>query len=389
MTNNQNIFNLSPEELNLTLQLQEIIVKEINNNAGVIPFSRYMELALYYPGLGYYSNPLFKFGAKGDFVTAPLVSNLFGYLIANQLNELFSFGVKPQILEFGAGNGKLAVDILEKLGDRLDNYYILELSADLIMRQQQTIQESLPAQAHKVKWLQTLPQKFEGIMLANEVLDAQPCNLVQYQDGQYTNVGVTYDNTSNSFQYKNYYADTETLELAKTLQIPQLNHYLSEISLSSRGFIRSIGDSLTHGAILLIDYGYGQNEYYHPQKSVGTLRGFYRQHVLDSVLIYPGLIDITTSVEWTSIATTAIESGLELIGYSNQANFLINCGLINMLEDLKNNLNETQYLRLSNQVNKLISQNEMGTIFKVCGFSKGVDQDSWIGFSNGDLTYSL
>lgn len=378
---------LSTSELALSQELAEIIVDEIKQSAGqVLPFNRYMELALYYPQLGYYSNPLFKFGAKGDFVTAPLISNLFGYMLARQLNELFSFGIKQNILEVGAGNGKLAVDILSSLGDSVQNYFILELSADLIAWQQETIASKVPHLKDKVIWLNELPRDFNGVILANEVLDAQPCELVSYHDGVAGGLGVTYQDGKFSFK-------PCQLSQSATHTVGQLaldyHDYITEIHTANQGFVKALAESLVHGAVLLIDYGVSQAEYYHPQKARGSLRGFFRQHVLDDILVYPGLIDITSSVNWTSIVTTAIENDLEFIGYTNQGSFLINCGITNVMHELKAQLPEAQYLQLSNQVNKLISHNEMGESFKVCGFSKGIDEDSWLGFSDFDRSYSL
>lgn len=389
MSNNElnSLFQLSPDEQDLTQCLQQIIRAEIETNSGVISFSRYMELSLYYPGLGYYSNPLFKFGEHGDFVTAPLVSNLFGQLLARQIIELFGFGVKPQVLEFGAGNGQLAVDILKALGDKLDVYYILELSADLASRQAECIRDEVPQFASKVVWLNNLPAEFEGVMLANEVLDAQPCNLVHFDAGQIDGVGVTCDE-SGRFSYVNYTLDAESLAIANELNLSYVD-YLTEVNLASRGFMRSLATSLKHGAILLIDYGYGESEYYHVDKTRGTLRGFYRQHVLNDVLKYPGLIDITASVNWSSIATIGIDSGLDLIGYTTQAGFLFNCGLAELMVQRKAELSAPQYLSLSNQINKLISPSEMGEAFKVCGFSKGLDPENWLGFSHYDKSYAL
>ncbi|MBX9598645.1 MAG: SAM-dependent methyltransferase [Burkholderiales bacterium] len=385
--NNAELFQLSPEEHQLTQKLQNIINHEIEQAGGTISFARYMELALYYPSLGYYSNPLFKFGAGGDFITAPLISDLFGQLIARQISELFSFGVAAGILEFGAGNGKLACDILMMLGAQITHYYILELSADLALWQRAVIAEKCPEYLSKVVWLESLPERFNGVMLANEVLDAQPCNLVRVNNQEITELGIGYSLDFGYF-YHDYRSNSPAVNAARELNLPYLN-YQTEINLSSRGFIRSLSESLERGAILLIDYGYGESEYYHPQKNRGTLRGFYRQQVLDSVLYYPGICDITASVDWSSIVSTALDSGLEFIGYTTQANFLLNCGLAKQMQQLKSELSEPEYLKISNQINKLVSPNEMGESFKVCGFSKNIEQDEWLGFSSGDRSYSL
>ncbi|MDD3266243.1 MAG: SAM-dependent methyltransferase [Burkholderiales bacterium] len=383
---NQLFENLSDEESELTYQLQNIIKKEIYDSNGNIPFSRYMELALYYPKIGYYSNPLFKFGAKGDFITAPLVSNLFGHMLATQMNEIFSFGVHANVMEIGAGNGKLASDILIAMGDIIDKYYILELSANLKSWQKETIENKVPQYLHKVIWLDALPSNFEGIIFANEVLDAQPCDLISFDNGIAHGVGVTI--RDDKFAYDTYKLNEISKEYVLDLNL-DYHDYLTEIHLQNKAFINSISHTLKRGALIFIDYGVGEKEYYHPHKVRGSLRGFFRQHVIDDVLMYPGLIDITTSVNWTNIALSGIQSGLELIGYTNQGSFLINCGLVDMLSNLKSTISDSQYLQISNQVNKLISQNEMGDLFKVCGFSKGISQSDWIGFSNFDKSYLL
>lgn len=378
--------NLTNEEKELTNKLQNIIKNEIEQNNEIISFSRYMELALYYPELGYYSNPLFKFGAKGDFVTAPLVSNLFGHILSRQINEIFSFGVETNVLEFGAGNGKLAADILLTIGDKLEQYYILELSANLKNWQYETIKTKAPEYVNKVIWLDALPEKFDGVIIANEVLDAQPCDLVSFDNGTPYGIGVTY--RDNRFTYDSYNLNDKQNDYVNNLNL-DYHDYLTEVHLYNQAFITSIANMLNHGAIILVDYGVGEKEYYHPQKARGTLRGFFRQHLLDDVLIYPGLIDITSSVNWSNIAVSGIKNSLELIGYTNQGSFLVNCGLTDLLLELKQSLSDSEYLQLSNQVNKLISQNEMGDAFKVCGFSKGISQADWTGFSTFDKSYLL
>lgn len=383
---NQLFENLSDEELDLTNQLQNIIKKEISDNNNNIPFSRYMELALYYPGLGYYSNSLFKFGDKGDFITAPLVSNLFGHMLATQINEIFSFGIQHNVMEIGAGNGKLASDILIAMGDIVDKYYILELSANLKIWQKETIESKAPQYLHKVVWLDSLPNSFEGVVFANEVLDAQPCDLISFDKGVAYGVGVTLQN--DKFVYDTYELNDDAQKYVLDLHL-DYHDYLTEIHLQNQAFINSISNMLTRGATIFIDYGVGEKEYYHSQKVRGSLRGFFRQHVINDVLLYPGLIDITTSVNWTNIALSGVNAGLELIGYTGQGSFLINCGLTNTLSKIKASLSESQYIQISNQVNKLIAQNEMGDSFKVCGFSKGLSQSDWVGFSDFDKSYLL
>lgn len=386
--NQDKVFNLTAKEQQLSNQLSQIIKQEIKNSkGGVIPFERYMELALYYPGLGYYCNGLYKFGAKGDFITAPTTSWIFGHLLAEQAAELINFGTNAMILEFGAGNGRLAADILLALGESLHKYYIVELSSDLIAWQKETISQHVPQYLAKVEWLNSLPEEFNGIILANEVLDAQPVSIIRCNNEQIIGLGVS-NNTENQFYFTEYSLNPVQLQLAQSLPLPGAN-YQTEIHTLSRIFISSLAKILKHGALILIDYGYGEREYYMPHKNKGTIRSFYQHLLIENVLLNPGLMDITASVEWSGIATAGIDNGLELIGYTTQANFLINCGLTSLLDQLHAKLSYAKYLELSNQANKLISLNEMGEIFKVMGFSKGLTQDSWLGFTKGDRSYLL
>ncbi len=387
MNNQIDIFTcLTEDEKRLSYELKQIIVNEINQNGGVISFSKYMELALYYPQLGYYSNDLFKFGSQGDFITAPLVSNLFGFLLAKQFQEIFSFGVSNSVLEFGAGNGKLASDILQSIGEEIDKYYILELSANLKSWQKQTLEKTVPQYLDKVVWLDQLPLHFDGVVIANEVLDAQPFDLIRYDDGNVLGVGVGF--YGDDFTYADTKLVNTTNEIVKELQY-DYHDYITEVHTANKQFMQTIAQMIGKGALIFIDYGSGEQEYYHSQKARGNHRGFFRHHVLDSVLVYPGLIDITTNVNFSLVATTAIENGLELIGYTTQGNFLLNCGLVDLMKQLHEKLSNEQYLKVSNQVNKLISNNEMGELFKVIGFSKGVLESEWCGFTTSDRSYLL
>jgi SAM-dependent MidA family methyltransferase len=384
---NDKLFTLEPEQEVLTDQLKQVISADINSNNGHIPFSRYMELALYHPQLGYYNNLLYKFGSQGDFVTAPLTSELFGTCISNQILELFDNQVNPDILEFGAGNGQLMLDVLGRIGRQIKKYYILELSANLVNLQKQRLEHELPECKDKVVWLSDLPQNFNGVILANEVLDAQPCELIHWCQNQVSLRGIA--NLDNNFVYVDVQARGEVLDIANALPVGQKSDYIAEISLSNRGFMASLNECMTRGVILLIDYGYPASEYYNEARCRGTLRGFFRQHQLDDVLIYPGLIDITSSVDFTAIATSGIDAGLDFIGYTTQANFLINCGVVSELETKEQQLGNVEYLKLSNQVNRLISPNEMGEAFKVIAFSKNIDFADFMGFSTGDKSHVL
>ncbi len=382
-----NIFSLSVEESELTNTLKHLIIEEINQ-AHAIQFSRFMELALYHPQYGYYNNLLHKFGKFGDFVTAPLVSNLFAVCLSKQVKELWQ-QIKHQntVLEIGAGNGQLMLDMLKNIGDELDYYYILELSSSLTILQQDLLKTELPHMVDKVKWLNELPSNFDGVIIANEVLDAQPCELFCVKNDIYYLKNIGYD--GSSFVYLDEKInETNTSTLVESIrQLPKINsNYTSEINMISRAFINSLADCLNTGCIILIDYGYGEDEYYNLKHSNGTLRGFFRQHLLNDVLNYTGLIDITSSVDFTAVAQTAISAGLDIIDYTSQANFLINCGIVEHINNVKNT---SDYLKLTNQINRLTSPNEMGEIFKVIGLSKNLDFCDWLGFKNHSLTHLL
>lgn len=384
---------LSPEELELTTRLKQKIIREINTDdilaSKSIPVSRYIELALYEPQDGYYNNLLHKFGKDGDFITAPVVSGLFGLCIAKQIQELWQYTIAPRnILEIGAGNGQLMIDLLLAMGDQIECYFVLELSSSLISFQQQRLQMKCPDLYHKVVWLDTLPDEFDGLVLANEVLDAQPTEVLVWENGVVQQRMVTVDKNNDLVYTTQDVASAELLKLANQIKV-EPSDYISEINLSNMGFIKSLAEMLQNGFIILIDYGYPAREYYSMARTEGTLRGFFRHSLLNDILVNPGLIDITCSVDFSSIAITAIENKLDFIGYTTQASFLLNCGLLDLIDKKQNKLTDTQYAKLSNQANYLTSPDEMGELFKVIGFSKNIDFGDWMGFSNNDRSGTL
>lgn len=384
------LFSLNSDEKFITEELNKKIINTINNNNEFISFSKYMEMALYDPEYGYYNNLSHKFGVKGDFITAPNISKLFAVAITNQIKELCNNFITANILEIGGGNGQLMLDILSIIGQSIDKYYILELSSNLAQLQQQRLQEQLPQYSDKVIWLNNLPDLFDGIILANEVLDAQPFERVIWQNGDILQIGVGVDK-KNDLLYKSKIADTQLKVLAKNLQHNNKisESYTSEINLNNRGFIKTLSQSLNKGAIILIDYGYAQREYYSADRKNGTLRGFFRHHQLEDILLYTGLIDITASVDFTAIAEIAIENNLDLIGYTSQANFLINCDILEFMAVERAKNSNLEYLQLTNQLMKLTSPNEMGDIFKVIAFSKNFEFCEWCGFNRGNRSHLL
>lgn len=345
-----------------------------------------MHLVLYQPGLGYYSAGSHKLGEAGDFITAPELSTLFGRTLAKQAAEVMSLSA-PQILELGAGSGKLALDILEeleRLGILPDRYSILEVSPDLRARQQAMITERLPHMLAKVHWLDTLPETFSGAILANEVLDALPVHLLHWRDSAIAERGVAINNDDFIWQERNI-DDGALLNAAQHIIAP--DDYLSEICLAARGLIASLAQRLQQGAMLFIDYGFGAREYYHPQRSNGTLMCHYRQFAHDDPFFLPGLQDITAHVNFTDIAECSIDAGLELLGYTSQAFFLINCGITDLMNETSPD-DLRAYQPLSAQLQKLTSPAEMGELFKVIALGKEISEPLR-GFSRGDMSRLL
>lgn len=367
-------------------RLCELIRSDISAQGGWIPFSRFMELALYAPGLGYYTAGARKFGEAGDFITAPELSTLFGRTVARQLVEVMQASAS-HILELGAGSGKLALDILgelEKRGELPESYSILEVSADLRERQQALLQEKVPHLAARVRWLDALPERFSGVAIGNEVLDALPVHLLFWSDGRIHERGV--GSKDGRFVWLDKQADCRSLlDVAKNIKVP--DDYLSEISINARGLVSSLSERMEKGAMIFIDYGFGAKEYYHPQRNRGTLMCHYRHHSHDDPFYLPGLQDITAHVDFTAVAEAAIDCGAHFLGYTSQANFLMNNGVTELFGDIP--LDDVKaYAPLSAQLQKLTSPAEMGELFKVIALGKGLDQPL-AGFLRGDLSRLL
>ncbi len=398
----------SADALAHSQQLAELIRNDIAAQGGWIPFSRFMELSLYAPGLGYYTAGARKLGAAGDFITAPELSSLFGRTLARQLVEVMQLST-PHILELGAGSGKLAVDILVELERRNalpDSYSILEVSADLRQRQQALLKEKLPHLAARVQWLDALPDAISGAVIGNEVLDALPVHLLHWMAGNVFERGVV--NAENGFVWQDRTAENAALlAIAQTLNAhfplsnfpPEgeraneslreffVNDYLTEVSPAARGLIASLCERMSRGALLFIDYGFGAREYYHPQRNRGTLMCHYRHHAHDDPFYLPGLQDITAHVDFTAIAEAAIDHGAHFLGYTSQAHFLFNNGVMDFLKEVSPD-DLKAYLPLSAQLQKLTSPAEMGELFKVIALGKGMEQPL-AGFLRGDLSRML
>jgi SAM-dependent MidA family methyltransferase len=369
-------------------RLIDAIRHDIAAQGGWISFARYMELALYAPGLGYYTAGAHKFGEAGDFITAPELSPLFGRTLARQVADIMADSA-PHILELGAGSGKLAADMLgelERLDCLPDSYGILEVSADLRARQRALLHQRLPHLSDRVHWLETLPKTFSGAIVANEVLDALPVHQVRWQGGSIYEIGVASAESGFIWQQRAI-SDTALLQAAQHVQTGLPDAYVSEVCLAARGLINSLAGRLTQGAMLFIDYGFGAREFYHPQRHTGTLMCHYRHRAHDDPFFLPGLQDITAHVNFTDIAECGIDAGLELMGYTSQAFFLINNGITELLKDAAPE-NLLDYLPLSAQLQKLTSPAEMGELFKVIALGKNMAQPL-SGFARGDLTRLL
>lgn len=343
---------------------------------GWLGFDAFMALALYSPGLGYYANERPKFGSMpesgSDFVTAPEISPAFGRLLAAQVSEALEHTATREVWEFGAGTGALAEQLLGTLGDRVSRYTIVDLSGSLRARQQ----ERLVAYADKLHWADALPDAMQGVVVGNEVLDAMPVQLLVRKSGEWFERGVAWDAAAAGFAWE----DRPTT-LRPPLDIEGPQDYLTEIHAQGEAFVRTLAERLTRGAAFFIDYGFGEGEYYHPQRHMGTLVCHRAHRMDDNPLVDLGLKDITAHVNFTGIAVAAQEAGMDVLGYTTQAHFLINCGLLQQLEQM------AQGQRA--MAAKLMMEHEMGELFKVVGLSRGVEPWPALGFAQGDRTHRL
>ena len=361
--------------------LRAKIASQIALQGGWLPFASYMEMALYEPGMGYYSAGSHKLGAGGDFTTAPELSPLFGAAICSTLlpvlEGLKANGLPAQILEFGAGTGKLATSILTRLDDlgfALDRYDIIEISPDLAQRQQERIggvvkQLNLTT---KCNWLSQLPENFKGIILANEVIDAIPCDLIIYQNGFWYWHGVAID--QNQFTWKLGLPVDQDL-LPESLLVGNFSEgYITELHTPANSWIQQIAKHLDIGLFLTFDYGFPEGEYYHPQRLEGTLMAHHRHHAIQDPFYLPGLCDLTTHVEWSQIARSALTEKVDDVFLTNQAAYLLDAGIGDIALEIGNPSNPETFLPISNALQKLLSEAEMGELFKTFAFSKQLER---------------
>ena len=361
----------------VSTRLSGLVRKAIDRDGGWLPFDRFMALALYAPGLGYYSSGHRVFGtlpASGsDFVTAPELSPLFGQALARQVAQALEASGSDAVWEFGAGSGALAAQLLGALGDKVRRYTIVDLSGSLRERQQARLAEF----GHKLTWADVLPETMQGVIVGNEVLDAMPVQLLHFDGTRWFERGVVV--ADDAFAWRD-----QPTDLRPPAGGPFAPGSVTEIHPQAEAFVTTLAERLTRGAAFFIDYGFPEAEYYHPQRSGGTLM-CHRAHRADTdPLVEVGDKDITAHVNFSAIALAAQDAGLDVLGYTTQAHFLMNCGVLDLLlgADIKTIAN-TQ---------KLLTEHEMGELFKVIGFAKGCDAtltDAPLGFTRGDRTHTL
>jgi SAM-dependent MidA family methyltransferase len=356
------------------------IVSQIASQGGWIPFSRYMEMALYEPGMGYYSAGAHKLGAGGDFTTAPELSPLFGAAICSTLlpvlEALKKEGFPTQILEFGAGTGKLATSILNRLSDlgfNLDRYDIIEISPDLAQRQHERISGAVNelSLSTQCNWLAALPENFKGIILANEVIDAIPCNAIIYQNGFWYWYGVGFED--GRFIWKAGSPVEQVLLPESLLGGTFSEGYVTELHTQANAWMRQVAKQLHTGLFLTFDYGFPESEYYHPQRLAGTLMAHHRHHTIQDSFHLPGLCDLTTHVEWSQIARSALAENADDVYLTNQAAYLLDAGIGDIALEIGDPSNPETFLPISNALQKLLSEAEMGELFKAFAFSKNLE----------------
>jgi len=360
-------------------RLSAEIALEVASHGGCLPFSRYMEMALYQAGSGYYSAGAHKLGSGGDFTTAPEISPFFGMALTNAILpvlEAYRFQGKPtRILEFGAGTGKLAASIIGRLRELdfpLNHYGILEIAPDLAQRQRTLLEETKNDLqcSTAIDWLSALPIEFEGVIIANEVLDAIPCERIVYQNGEWHQQGVVIQNGILALEIGPI-VDRQLLP-DYLLTHSFTEGYTTEINPQSVAWIRALTQALRSGLFITLDYGFPATEFFHPQRAQGTLMAHHRHHAITDPFYLPGLCDLTSHVEWTSISRAALTAGADEIYFNSQGNFLLEAGIGDLVLEKMDPANATTFLPVSNALQKLLSEAEMGELFKVFAFKKNL-----------------
>jgi SAM-dependent MidA family methyltransferase len=360
-----------------TEALVQVIKARVDENNGWIGFEEFMELALYAPGLGYYSAGATKFGESGDFITAPLMGNQFAGCVARQCIEVFEnlpVDEPTTIIEFGAGTGQLALDLLMYLDSHHrfpDRYLVVETSAEMKQRQQALIESTHPEYLAAMDWLDIIPeQAVSGVIIANEVLDAFPVMRFEIDnDGTARELGVSMADGQFVWKVSSHQVPQQFQERLNTYSLP--SGYQSEINRRAEAWVQTVGEKLGAGVMILIDYGYPRLEYYHRDRVQGTLKCHFQHQSHNDPFFYPGIQDITTHVDFSAVAAAGRLVGMEVVGYCSQGGFLISMGLLDNFEKKrKSAIPVTDIVSLSQEVKKLTLPHEMGELFKVIALSK-------------------
>jgi SAM-dependent MidA family methyltransferase len=360
---------------------------EIERSGGWISFARYMQLVLYAPGLGYYVAGAAKFGDAGDFVTAPETTPLYAQALAVQVAAILDASASREIVEFGAGSGVLAADLLNALaarGAQSLRYIIVDVSPDLRGRQRERIGRRAPDHASRVEWADAPPASIDGAVVMNEVLDAIPPHVVSRRRGEWFERGVA---DGGRLHWEDRPLDDARLLALAAERFPATKDYISEINPAAEALVEDIGRRMTAGALLIADYGFPQAEFYHVQRSEGTLMGHYRHRAHSDPFLWPGLSDLTAHVDFTAVALAGERAGLQVAGYAPQAAFLLGCGILDLLRATGDPASAA-YLREAAAVHKLTSPAEMGELFKVLALAKS-DNIGWPGYTLADRTHRL
>lgn len=376
------------ESLAHSERVASLIRSEMVAAGGRLPFERYMDLALNAPGLGYYRGPQRRFGREGDYVTAPELSPLFGRCVARQVGEILE-QVGGDILEVGAGSGRLCAQVLNSLGGgkaRSWRYRILETGASLRQQQRQTIESAAPAHAGRVVWDDDLPAPgFCGVVICNELLDALPARRFRKVRGEILEACVAWRKRRFEWCYEPA-LDSSLAPLVEEVEIqcgqPLAEGYTSEVGPQRTAWVHSVGNRISRGALLLFDYGYPRCEYYHPRRTLGTLTCFFRHRAHSDPLVLPGAQDISVHVEFSSVAQAARSAGLEVAGFTPQAQFLLASGILDSCREMQPGTRDA--IMLTGQIKRLTLPGEMGELIKVMALTRGVDSPL-TGFSGRDL----
>lgn len=362
--------------------LVERVRAELRAHDDWISFARYMEMVLYEPGLGYYAAGSAKLGRGGDFVTAPELGPLFAQTLAAQLAEVLE-RTGGSILELGAGSGALADGLLAEFARAAAGapaYFIVEPSDELRDRQRQRI-------GARAVWLDRLPERFRGVMIANEVADALPVHALAWTGRGIMERGVC--ESDGEFAWADRAATGAVMDAARAIEVdvPPSGRYESEIGLAAQAWIATLAERLEAGALLVFDYGFARREFYHPQRSMGTLMCHYRHRAHGDVFLHPGLQDVTAHVDFTALAEAGTRAGCDLLGYAGQAQFLVNCGITDVLSRLDAQ-DVARYAPRAAEAQMLLSPAEMGELFKVIAFGRGI-AEPLLGFARGDRVHTL